>query len=195
MFEFIQGADINFELISRLCRAQVQSPGNGIFSKQYALRATQDFYPLHVKKGCTYQLLAAIVNAIHILPNGLLKALVIAGADAAHIHLGADTGFCHAQIRDILGNIGNFIDVTGIQNIRTDDINGNRHIGKVLLTFLSGNDNFLQSDGLCCQWSTELYCCNSCNGCEKRCIAKVGVMHNAPLFIPRNSWLCLFCFS
>src|SRR5688572_9464085 len=99
---------------------------------------------MQIQKRHTQQLLAAVIDTIDILSDGLFETLVVAGTDAADIELGARGSLGHAQVRDEFAEISNLVDVAGTQAGSIHHADGQWYIGKRLFTLLGSDDDFIE---------------------------------------------------
>ena len=141
-----------FRFLRGLVGNKMDQAAGGVAAEQGALRAFQDFHPLHVEIGAQLGLLGRLVDFIHVHGIGrfgMVGEIVLGGAaDGKLVALIAATPG-HGDAGRITGYLDAVGNSQGFHLLAADCRDGDTHVLDGLLAFLRGDDDFLQQAALC----------------------------------------------
>lgn len=134
--EHVGQVDPGLELGRRAGGDQAERAAGRVLAEQHRLGTTQHFHPFEIEEGRARQPGPAIADAVYELGHGLFEGRVVPRADAADIHLGADTRLGHLEIGHRELEIVQLCDLEIIEGFTRDNGNRDRNFGDGLLTLL-----------------------------------------------------------
>ncbi|CDO35909.1 hypothetical protein SPHV1_2280053 [Novosphingobium sp. KN65.2] len=189
--ELVEIADRHFlanaEFARRIGRHKAQCAAGRIPAEQRALRAAQRFDADQVEQVCRQAIIGAHIDAVDVDGNRLVRPWQAARAgDAAHNDLRGTQPARRLAHRNARRH-GTYVlqagDAAGGQFLLPDHGDGNRHILKILLAFLRGDDDLVDADIL------GLGYCKTTGHCRGE---KEAEPHSILIFLLHPSFLPLF---